>query len=222
MLTRTAWTRPAQRAAAGARAMVDLASMDFLTVDDGGFFGYAPSARAVEADNEYPAEVECVIDRAGHNYRLVRSGSGQLVLGPAPGTVDMGWLRASWAQLQAQHPARYPLHRIVDEASDVQFLAMLFDVLQLAGDHPVPGGLWHVLLAGDDLRVESLRDASTLLFQQARPQDAVVRDPLGHDYRPEPKGHRILGFTTGRYILYTEQRRGRPADHATKRRGDGG
>lgn len=179
--------------------------MDFITVDDGGELGYAPSAQAVERDNEYPGELVCALDRGGTNHRLRRQADGSLMLCAAPSDVDMAWLRSCWASALALRPSRYPLRRsLVGSASDAQFLAMLFEVLQLGSGGPVAHGTWAMALDGATLHPESLQAAGSLLLPLQRPEDARLRDPFGHTYVPTRVKKRRLGIATGSYLLYTE------------------
>lgn len=180
---------------------------DFITVDDGGFFEYQPTAAAVELRSEYPSETECIVDRLGNNYTLGKRDDGGLRLRPSLGRADFPWLRRAWARIQSEHPDQYPIIRRAPE-SDALFLQMLFEVLPLTGERPTAAAtrdaVWSMRLEDQDLRFGSLQEIGRALARAANPSGVVVSDPYGHHYRPEPRKRRQLGLLASRYLVFVE------------------
>ncbi|MDQ6752788.1 MAG: hypothetical protein M3017_05130 [Actinomycetota bacterium] len=175
-------------------------SSDFITVDDGGFFEYQPSAAAVERRSEYPAETECIVDRQGNNYTLGPGADGRLGLRRSLGLADFRWLRRAWRRVQAEHPDQYPLFRRLPEADDL-FLRMLFEVLP---SNAGGGAGWRLLLEAQETSYGSLLEVGRALARAQNPAAAVVADPYGHRYHPQPRQRRRLGIRTGTYLVFVE------------------
>jgi hypothetical protein len=177
---------------------------DFLTVDDGDFFTYYPSAAALCADFEYAGETESITDRRANNYHLVLDENERITLGPSRGKADLLWLRRAWQRIQKEHPYQYPLNRKLPETDDA-FLDALFQSVQLtSGDRPA-GKLWAVSLGGHLTHLPNLAEVTAMLLNLPDLSGVVVDDPYAHSYDPARVDRGGLIFRGRHYILYTER-----------------
>lgn len=182
-------------------ALPDL--QDFVSLDDSGEFSYHPTAQALLASFDVPAEVVCIVDREGIAHGLRSDQNGRLGLGRALGRVDFHWLRQTWLRTQKLRPQSYPLHRL-PPASTFSLLRGMFEALQLEAHpcrYPLP---WTVSLPDRVSHPLDLTAVDRLLAEVPDLAQVSVQDPFGHRYAPvRHHTHRFLAPATG-YICYVE------------------
>ena len=164
-----------------ARGMApETAERDYISVDDGGDFGYHPTVAALLRDYEYIGEAVCIADRAGNAYRLRLDDTRQLYLGPSHGLVDFSWLRQAALRAEHKNLRDHPLRRFYPATKEA-LLTGLFETLSLEqGGEPKP---WTVVVDGVESHPAGLRDLDRQLAGRDRLDGVTVRDPFGHVYR---------------------------------------
>ncbi|SDL39026.1 hypothetical protein [Arthrobacter sp. ok362] len=179
------------------------ASRDFVAVDDSGEFSYHRSEQDLLTAFEYAGEAACIIDRSGSAYRLALDSNRHLILGPALGPVEFHWLRHAWLDAQNAHPEAHRLRRFYPVTRD-EVVSGLFETLALERGTEPAAGAWSLDIDGLASRASNIQEIDRRLARQDRLQQARVKDPFGHIYRParHPK-HRYLPAAGGS-ILYIE------------------
>lgn len=175
----------------------------FVAVDDAGEFTFYPSEAALLADFEYPAEAICIVGRDGGGFRLVLDAERKLDMATGLGPVDYSWLRQAWLRAQRHNPAQYPLRRFYPAGRDT-LLACMFETLYL--ENALEAVEWQLLMNGTETHPVTLRDVDARLATRGSLEQARVRDPFGHHYRPvRVPGHPARsGGRHGNVTIYAE------------------
>lgn len=186
---------------------------DYVVVDDIGEFTYYPSEAAMLEDIEYVDEAACVLDRGGNDCRLTFDKDRNLSLGPSFGPVEFNWLRQAWMKNQHRNLHAHRLQRFHPENRET-LLAELFETLSLERASKANGTPWILDVGGEETHPATLRDVDGLLSGLDHLEEARVRDPFGHEYRPVRHAtHRFLAPGAG-FIYYIEIPHGRPLQHS--------
>ena len=176
---------------------------DYVVVDEVGDFSYYPSEAAMLDDLEYVDEAACILDRVGNDYRLTMDKDRHLRLGPSLGTVEFNWLCQAWMNIGTgicrcivcSASSRRPGRPLWPE---------LFEILSLERARSAAGTPWVLNLGGEETHPATLRDVDGLLARLDHLEQATVRDPFGHEYRPvRHQTHRHLAPGAGS-IYYVE------------------
>ncbi|WAH95288.1 hypothetical protein [Arthrobacter sp. MMS18-M83] len=175
---------------------------DYVVVDDIGEFTYYPSETAMLEDLEYVDEAACILDRAGHDYRLTLDKDRNLCLGPSLGPVEFGWLRQAWTSNQHRTPQAHRLHRFFPATREA-LLTGLFETLSLERGTR-ESDTWVLDVDGEETRPATLKEVDGFLAGLDHLERATVHDPFGHDYRPVRHAtHRFRALGAGA-IYYVE------------------
>lgn len=179
------------------------ASREFVAVDDSGEFSYHRSEQELVAEFEYVEEATCIIDRSGSAYRLALDSNRHLILGPTLGPVEFHWLRHAWLDAQNAHPEGHRLRRFYPVTRD-EVVSGLFETLALEGGTAPVEGAWALDIDGFASFPSNIQEIDRRLARQDRLEQARVKDPFGHLYRPaRHRKHRYLPAAAGS-ILYIE------------------
>lgn len=189
---------------------------DYVVVDEVGDFTYYPSESAMLGDLEYVEQAACVLDRDGNNRRLTLDGDRNLVLGPSFGPAESNWLRAAWMNNQHRNLHAHRLQRF-HPVSREALLAELFETLSLERASKANGTSWTLDVGGEETHPATLRDVDGLLAGLDHLEEATVRDPFGHEYRPvRHRTHPFLAPAAG-FIYYVEIPSGRTRHSGVQR-----
>ncbi|MGM7776677.1 hypothetical protein ACSVHC_11795 [Arthrobacter sp. KNU-44] len=176
---------------------------DYVVVDDIGEFTYYPSEAAMLEDLEYVDEAACVLDREGNDCRLTLDKDRNLCLGPSFGRVEFSWLRQAWVNDRHRNLPAHRLQRFFPATGEA-LVAELFDTLTLERARSAAGTPWVLDVDGEETHPATLRDIDGLLAGLDHLEQATVRDPFGHEYRPvRHQTHRHLAPGAGS-IYYVE------------------
>ena len=192
-------TRAVDESLAGVGVMMN----DYVVVDDVGDFSYYPSETAMLDDLEYVDEAACIVDRAGHDYRLTMDSDRRLRLGPSLGTVEFNWLRQAWTNNQQRNMQSHPLQRFYPTTLEA-LLTGLFEMLYLEHAGRTSGAPWILEADGEVTHPATLQEVNRLLARADHLERVTVHDPFGHDYQPiRHAGHRFFLPTAGS-VYYIE------------------
>ncbi|UKA58641.1 hypothetical protein [Arthrobacter sp. FW306-2-2C-D06B] len=176
---------------------------DYVVVDDIGEFTYYPSEGAMLEDLEYVDEAACVLDREGNDCRLTLDKDRDLCLGPSFGLVEFSWLRQAWMNNRHRNLQAHRLQRFFPATREA-LVAELFETLTLECARNANGTPWVLHVGGEEAHPATLRDLDGLLAGLDHLEQATVRDPFGHEYRPvRHQTHRHLAPGAGP-IYYIE------------------
>ncbi len=176
---------------------------DYVVVDDIGEFTYYPSEGAMLEDLEYVDEAACVLDREGNDCRLTLDKDRNLCLGPSFGLVEFSWLRQAWMNNRHRNLQAHRLQRFFPATREA-LVAGLFETLTLERARNANGTPWVLEVVGEETHPATLRDVDGLLAGLDHLEQATVRDPFGHEYRPvRHQTHRRLAPGAGA-IYYVE------------------
>ncbi|GAB2723749.1 hypothetical protein ACX801_16760 [Arthrobacter bambusae] len=176
---------------------------DYVVVDDIGEFTYYPSKTAMLEDLEYVEEAACILDRAGNDCRLALDKDRNLSLGPSFGPVEFSWLRQAWMNNRHRNLQAHRLQRFFPATREA-LVPELFETLTLERPRSANGTPWVLEVGGEETHPATLRDIDGLLAGLDHLEQATVRDPFGHEYRPvRHQTHRHLAPGAGS-IYYVE------------------
>ncbi|MGO4858654.1 hypothetical protein [Arthrobacter sp. 2MCAF14] len=176
---------------------------DYVVVDDIAEFTYYPSEAAMLEDLEYVDEAACVLDREGNDCRLTLDKDRNLRLGPSFGLVEFSWLRQAWMNNRHRNLQAHRLQRFYPTTLEA-LLAGLFETVALERARSAAGTPWVLNLGGEETHPATLREVDGLLAGLDHLEQATVRDPFGHEYRPvRHQTHRHLAPGAGS-IYYVE------------------
>lgn len=176
---------------------------DHVVVDDIGEFTYYPSEAAMVEDLEYVDEAACVLDREGNDCRLTLDKDRNLCLGPSFGPVEFSWLRQAWMNDRHRNLQSHRLQRFYPLSREA-LVGELFETLTLERARNANGTPWVLHVGGEEAHPATLRDVDGLLAGLDHLEQARVRDPFGHEYRPvRHQTHRHLAPGAGS-IFYVE------------------
>jgi hypothetical protein len=187
---------------------------DYVVVDDIGEFTYYPSETAMLEDLEYVDEAACVLDRAGKDCRLTLDKDRNLGLGPSFGLVEFSWLRQAWMNNRHRNLPAHRLQRFYPVSREA-LVAELFETLTLERARSATGTPWVLDVGGEETHPATLRDVDGLLAGLDHLEQATVRDPFGHEYRPiRHQTHRLFAPSAGSIYYVEINPRGRDLQHS--------
>ncbi|MDQ0029965.1 hypothetical protein [Arthrobacter bambusae] len=176
---------------------------DYVVVDDIGEFTYYRSEAAMLEDLEYLDEAACVLDREGNDCRLTLDKDRNLCLGPSLGPVEFSWLRQAWMNNRHRNLPAHRLQRFFPATREA-LVAELFEILTLERARNANGTPWVLHVGEEETHPATLRDIDGLLAGLDHLEQATVRDPFGHEYRPvRHQTHRHLAPGSGS-VYYVE------------------
>ncbi|MFK4298271.1 hypothetical protein ABH924_003439 [Arthrobacter sp. GAS37] len=187
---------------------------DYVVVDDIGEFIYYPSEPAMLEDLEYVDEAACVLDREGNDCRLTLDKDRNLCLGPSFGPVEFSWLRQAWMNDRHRNLPAHRLQRFFPATREA-LVAELFETLTLERARNANGTPWVLRVGGEETHPATLRDVDGLLAGLDHLEQATVRDPFGHEYRPvRHQTHRHLAPGAGSIYYVEISPHGRELQHS--------
>ncbi|WP_125616493.1 hypothetical protein [Specibacter cremeus] len=177
------------------------ATTSYVALDGFGNFSYYSSEESLIKNFEIRDDFACILDRKGGNHRIFLDESGLPRLCPYAARVEFHWLRQEWRNAQLRNIRQHPLRRFLPTTQEA-LLVDMFEVLELEQSANTPGRSWTTITERGVSHQATLNEVYHELGHRRLWDEAVVRDPFGHSYRPHRR--RLLpplATTTGTIYL---------------------